>query len=108
MNDKITFVINFPENVISCRVVLVYVESLIYVPRCEQTCMRTTKVQTSLRISLVCSAPLLFTMCKVSNPIFLYEMKSGLGVIKLVSCSTQLGLKFIMLLNVKMPTIAGI
>ena len=29
-------------------------------------------------------------------------------VIKLFSCSTQLRLKFIMLINVKMPTIVGI
>ena len=29
-------------------------------------------------------------------------------VIKLFSCSTQLSLKFIMLINVKMPTIVGI
>ena len=33
---------------------------------------------------------------------------SGLEVIKLFSCSTQLGLKFIILINVKMPTIVGI
>ena len=33
---------------------------------------------------------------------------SGLKVIKLVSCSTQLSMKCIMLINVKMPTIVGI
>ena len=32
----------------------------------------------------------------------------GLKVIKLFSCSTQLRLKFILLINVKMPTIVGI
>ena len=32
----------------------------------------------------------------------------GLEVIKLFSCSTQLSMKFIMLINVKMPTIVGI
>ena len=29
-------------------------------------------------------------------------------VIKLISCSTQLSLKFILLINVKMPTVVGI
>ena len=33
---------------------------------------------------------------------------SGPKVIKLVSCSSQLRLKFILLINVKMPTIVGI
>ena len=33
---------------------------------------------------------------------------SGLKVIKLFSCSIQLSMKFIMLINVKMPTIVGI
>ena len=32
----------------------------------------------------------------------------GPEVIKLFSCSTQLSLKFILLINVKMPTIVGI
>ena len=32
----------------------------------------------------------------------------GLKVIKLFSCSTQLSTKFILLINVKMPTIVGI
>ena len=32
----------------------------------------------------------------------------GPGVIKLASCSTQLSMKFIMPMNVKMPTIVGI
>ena len=34
--------------------------------------------------------------------------RSGLDVIKLFSCSTQLSMKFAMLINVKMPTIVGI
>ena len=34
--------------------------------------------------------------------------QSGLELIKLFSCSTQLGMKFILLINVKMPTIVGI
>ena len=29
-------------------------------------------------------------------------------VIKLFSCSTQLGIKFILLINVKMPTVVGV
>ena len=33
---------------------------------------------------------------------------SGPEVIKLFSCSTQLSMKFILLINVKMPTIVGI
>ena len=35
-------------------------------------------------------------------------MKSGPEVIKLFSCSTQLKMKFLLLINVKMPTIVGI
>ena len=35
-------------------------------------------------------------------------VKPGLKVIKLFSCSTQLGMKFILLINVKMPTVVGI
>ena len=34
--------------------------------------------------------------------------RPGLNVIKLFSCSAQLRLKFILLINVKMPTIVGI
>ena len=34
--------------------------------------------------------------------------KAGPEVIKLISCSTQLSMKFILLINVKMPTIVGI
>ena len=34
--------------------------------------------------------------------------KPGLEVIKLFSCSAQLRLKFILLINVKMPTTVGI
>ena len=43
--------------------------SHIYGPRCEKTCLwglRTTKVQTSLRIGADWSAPLLFAFWKVS------------------------------------------
>ena len=38
------------------------------------------------------------------------ETKSGLGpeVIKLFSCSTQLSMKFFLLINIKMPAIVGI
>ena len=39
--------------------------------------------------------------------IFIYE-KAGPEVIKLFPCSTQLSVKFIMLINVKMLTIVGI
>ena len=35
-------------------------------------------------------------------------MKSGPEVIKLFSCSTQLSMKFFLLINVKMPAIVGI
>ena len=34
--------------------------------------------------------------------------KAGPEVIKLFSCSTQLNMKFFLLINVKMPTIVGI
>ena len=36
------------------------------------------------------------------------QVKPGPEVIKLFSCSTQLSMKFIMLINNKMPTIVGI
>ena len=36
------------------------------------------------------------------------EKQSGFEVIKLFSCSTQLSMKFFLLINVKMPTIVGI
>ena len=35
-------------------------------------------------------------------------LRSGPEVIKLFSCSTQLSMKFFLLINVKMPTIVGI
>ena len=35
-------------------------------------------------------------------------LRSGPEVIKLFSCSTQLSMKYIMLINVKMPSIVGI
>ena len=36
------------------------------------------------------------------------RLRPGPEVIKLFSCSTQLRLKFILLINVKMPTVVGI
>ena len=36
------------------------------------------------------------------------SLEQGSGVIKLFPCSTQLSTKFILLINVKMPTIVGI
>ena len=41
-------------------------------------------------------------------PITLFLSRQGPEVIKLFSCSTQLSMKFILLINVKMPTIVGI
>ena len=38
----------------------------------------------------------------------LVNRKTGPEVIKLFSCSTQLSMKFSLLINVKMPTIVGI
>ena len=46
-----------------------------------------------------------FTNIKKEN---LHAFNSGPEVIKLFSCSAQLRLKFILLINVKMPTIVGI
>ena len=42
---------------------------------------------------------------KIVHQQFMYNYISGPGVIKLFSCSTQLSMKFIVLINVKMPTI---
>ena len=44
----------------------------------------------------------------VSNDIGLVARKPGPEVMKLFPCSTQLSTKFILLINVKMPTIVGI
>ena len=41
-------------------------------------------------------------------PVNKFSVISGFEVIKLFSCSTQLRLKFILLINVKMPTVVGI
>ena len=41
-------------------------------------------------------------------PAQLGQLRTGLEVIKLFSCSTQLSMKFFPLINVKMPTIVGI
>ena len=45
---------------------------------------------------------------KIFNHSFDHIQSSGPEVIKLFSCSAQLRLKFILLINVKMPTIVGI
>ena len=37
-----------------------------------------------------------------------YNIRPGPEVIKLFSCSTELSTKFILLINVKMPTIVGV
>ena len=42
------------------------------------------------------------------KPNFRSRTCSGPEVIKLFSCSTQLSIKFFLLINVKMPTIVGI
>ena len=48
-----------------------------------------------------------FTVCQITcNCAWL--CKPGPEVIKLFSCSTQLSTKFILLINVKMPTVVGI
>ena len=53
--------------------------------------------------------PVLQTTAKLDRaPVRMKKAKSGSEVIKLFSCSTQLSMKFIMLINVKMSTIVGI
>ena len=60
-------------------------------------------------------------LCKTESFIFMNIIMFSMGplnqcfcvthgweVIKLFSCSTQLGMKFTLLINVKMPTIVGI
>ena len=47
-------------------------------------------------------------MFALINPQWGLKLKQGSEVIKLYSCSTQLSTKFIILINVKMPTIVGI
>ena len=43
-----------------------------------------------------------------ANPHTKFDVKSGPEVIILSSCSTQLSMKFFLLINVKMPTVVGI
>ena len=51
----------------------------------------------------------LINVCQPSITLFEQSLRPpGPEVIKLFSCSTQLRLKFILLINVKMPTIVGI
>ena len=87
---------------------------------------KTEKAQIRLHGFIVRVVPLLFLCGKPGFLIFsevvitlvfkqryLYTAQSfiripGPEVIKLFSCSTQLSLKFILLINVKMPTIVGI
>ena len=45
---------------------------------------------------------------KTRFPICSPREKPGLEVIKLFSCSSQLSMKFSLLINMKMPTIVGI
>ena len=44
-------------------------------------------------------------MARLTKPV---QIVSGPEVIKLFSCSTQLNMKFFLLINVKMPIIVGI
>ena len=47
--------------------------------------------------------------CPTQRLYIIYKLMSACSkVIKLFSCSTQMSIKFIMLINVKMPTIVGI
>ena len=51
-----------------------------------------------------------YPVCKKES-YAIYEqqiLKSGPKVIKIISCSTQLSMKFFLLINVKMPTTVGI
>ena len=45
--------------------------------------------------------------CGYPSLIWRYEMKSGPKVIKLFSCSAQLSMKFFLLINLKLPTVAN-
>ena len=62
--------------------------------------------QTPSWVCTVCSGlsvPIFRTLTEVNR-----FMESGLEVIKLISCATQLSMKFILLINVEMPTSVGI
>ena len=50
----------------------------------------------------------IYTVKKKSVDFAVKYLESGPEVIKLFSCSTQLSMKFFLLINVKMPTIVGI
>ena len=51
-----------------------------------------------------------FGILKLERLFYLHQKtkEAGPEVIKLFSCSTQLSMKFILLINVKMPTTVGI
>ena len=48
------------------------------------------------------------TNCGEKNKGHMHHRQTGPDVIKLFPCSTQLSTKYILLINVKMPTIVGI
>ena len=50
----------------------------------------------------------LYLISKYIRSVPFISLRSGPDVIKPFSCSTQLNTKFILLINVKMPTIVGI
>ena len=54
------------------------------------------------------NSKLLEIILKEESNILAEICKPGPEVIKLLSCSTQLSMKFFLLINVKMPTITGI
>ena len=72
--------------------------------------IRPAKIQISLRILVVWSGSSLVAFCIAIDTKFLHtdnEDLSGPEVIKLFSCSSQLSLKFVLLINRKLLTIAS-
>ena len=64
---------------------------------------------TNLGTMYKCTGPIQkIQICRIIPEFGLLRLTSGLEVIKLCSCSTQLSTKFILLINAKMPTFAGI
>ena len=52
--------------------------------------------------------PILYRETKYVATLHLNFAQTGPEVIKIFSCSTQLSMKFFLLINIKMPTIVGI
>ena len=85
-------------------------KNIIYIYVCDSSWnLLSEKPHTSLHIQIILLQPSLLIFAKYRGRQKLgTTVRPGPEAIKLFSCSTQLSIKFIMLINIKMPTIVGI